>query len=143
MQPHLPAGHHVRDDVLLGRVLVDPVRPFVDCHHVATLLVDSTVSSLMKSKPSLIPRTNHNKFLASHLIDKGTPVQAGDLTPAHVRHLQVRVQQQVEREGDVLARVVHADVEVELLLAQDQSVRNAEAVKKKTRYKIFITTHAN
>lgn len=56
-------------------------------------------------------------------------MQAGDLTPAHVRHLQVRVQQQVEREGNVLARVVHADVEVELLLAQDQSVRDAEAMK--------------
>lgn len=69
-------------------------------------------------------------------------MQAGDLTPAHVRHLQVRVQQQVERERNVLARVVHADVEVKLLLAQDQSVRDAEAVKKNHVTKIFFTTHA-
>lgn len=67
----------------------------------------------------------------SNLIDKGTPVQARDLTPANVRHLQVRVQQQVERERNVLAGVVHADVKVELLFAQNQSVRDAESTESR------------
>ena len=36
------------------------------------------------------------------------------------------MKEEVEVEGDVLARVVDADVHVELLLAQDEAVRHAE-----------------
>lgn len=49
------------------------------------------------------------------------------MAAADVGHLQVRVQEQIEGEGDVLAGVVDADVEVQLLLAQDQPVRYSEA----------------
>ena len=56
------------------------------------------------------------------------------LTPPDVRTLEVRVKEQVEVEGDVLARVVDADVHVELLLAQDEAVGDAErAVPQRAR----------
>ena len=48
------------------------------------------------------------------------------LTPPDVRTLEVGVKEEVEVEGDVLARVVDAHVHVELLLAQDEAVRHAE-----------------
>lgn len=54
-------------------------------------------------------------------------MQAGNLTPSDVRDLQVCVQQQVERERQVLAGVVHPNVEVKFLLPEDQSVRYAKA----------------
>lgn len=50
LQPHLPAGNDIRDDVFLWRVLVDSIRPFVDCHYVTTFLIDSTISSLLGEK---------------------------------------------------------------------------------------------
>ena len=55
-------------------------------------------------------------------------MKAGDLTAAHVRHLEVRVQQQIEAEGVILARIVDADVEVQLLLAQYQPVGKPERI---------------
>ena len=39
LDAHLPARDDVGDDVLGGRVGVDAVRPLVDGHHVAALLV--------------------------------------------------------------------------------------------------------
>ena len=48
------------------------------------------------------------------------------LTPPDVGTLEVGVKEEVEVEGDVLARVVNAHVHVELLLAQDEAVRHAE-----------------
>jgi hypothetical protein len=48
------------------------------------------------------------------------------LTPPDIWTLEVCVKEQVKVEGNVLARVVHAHVHVQLLLAQDQPVRDAE-----------------
>lgn len=62
----------------------------------------------------------------THLVNKSAALKASDLTPAYVRHLEVSVQEQVERERNVLARVVHADVEVQLFLAQDEPVGQPE-----------------
>lgn len=44
-------------------------------------------------------------------------MQASDLATSHVRHLEIRVQQQVEAECQLLAWVVHPYVEVQLLLS--------------------------
>lgn len=66
MQSHLPAGHHVCDDVLLRRVLVDPVGPLIDGDHLASLLIER-----------ILPR----------LVDEVTALEAGDLTSAHIGHL--------------------------------------------------------
>lgn len=56
-------------------------------------------------------------------------MQSGDLTFADVGNLQVRVQQQVERERQLLGWIVHADVEVKLLLPQYDAICDAEAVE--------------
>lgn len=61
-----------------------------------------------------------------YLVDKGAALKARYLTSPHVGHLEIGVQQQVEGEGDVLARVVDDDVEVKLLFAQDEPVGEAE-----------------
>jgi len=58
----------------------------------------------------------------TYLIDEGAAVQSGYLTATHVGNFEIRVQQEVERKGDVLAGIVHADVEVQLLFAQDQAI---------------------
>lgn len=52
------------------------------------------------------------KIKATHLINEHTPVHAGDLAAPHIRHLEVSVQQHLARERQLLARVVHADVEM-------------------------------
>lgn len=105
LYPHLASADDVGDDVLLHRVLVDPVRPLVDGHHLARLLVHGAFPSL---------------------INEHAAVHAGDLTAPDVGHLEVGVQQHLAAERQLLAGVVHADVEVQLLLAQDQSVRQSE-----------------
>lgn len=64
-------------------------------------------------------------------------MQSGDLTLAHVRYLEVCVQQQIERERQVFAGVVDADMEVQFLLANDQPVGYPESVPQK------ITTQAH
>ena len=51
-----------------------------------------------------------------------------DLTPSDVWALEVRVEEDVEVKGRLLAGVVDADVEVELLLPQDDPVGDAELV---------------
>lgn len=61
-----------------------------------------------------------------NLIDEGAALETGDLAAPHVRTFKIGVQQQVAREGDVFAGIVDADVEVQLLLAQDQPVGQAE-----------------
>lgn len=53
-------------------------------------------------------------------------MQASNLATPHIRHLEVRVQQQVEAECQLLARVVHPYVEVQLFLSQDQPVSEAK-----------------
>jgi len=106
LHPHLSSGHDVGDDVLLRGLEVDPVGPLADGDHLPALLVGV------------------GRFPG--LVDKGAELEPGDLTPADVRTLEVGVQQQVEVEGDLLARVVHAHVHVQLLLAQDQPVGDAK-----------------
>ena len=59
LDAHLPARDDVGDDVLGGRVGVDAVRPLVDGHHVAALLV----------RVGRLPR----------LVDEGAPRQASHL----------------------------------------------------------------
>ena len=46
LDPHLPSGHDVGDDVLRRRVRVHAVGPLTDRHHVATLL-PATKKSLL------------------------------------------------------------------------------------------------
>jgi len=53
------------------------------------------------------------------------------LTPADVWAFEVSVQQQVEGEGDIFARIVDADVEVQFFLAQDQPVGQAKSANQK------------
>ena len=55
-------------------------------------------------------------------------LQSPDLTPSDVWALEVGVEEHVEVEGRLLAGVVDADVEVELLLPQDDPVGDAELV---------------
>lgn len=105
VQPHLAAGHHVGDDVLLRGVLVDPVGPLVHGDHLASLLVER-----------VLPR----------LVDEVAALETCDLTPPDIGHLQVCVQQHIESEAQLLAGVVDTDVEVEFLFPQDQAVGNAE-----------------
>lgn len=64
-----------------------------------------------------------------YLVYEHAAVHAGDLATSHVRNLEVGMQQQLATEGELLARVVHSDVEVKLLFAQDQSVRKSEPVE--------------
>jgi len=46
LNPHLPVGHHIGDDVFLWRVLVHPVCVFVDSHHIPDLLVHGSIPGL-------------------------------------------------------------------------------------------------
>ena len=55
-----------------------------------------------------------------------SPGLATHLAPPDVGALEVGVKEEVEVEGDVLAGVVDAHVHVQLLLAQDEAVRDAE-----------------
>lgn len=129
LQPHLPPRHHVRDDVLLRRVLVDPVCPLVHRDHVPALLVDVAVPGLCGSNQSVIHLTRPEQALASHLIYERATVKSADLASPHVWHLQICVQQQVERKRNVFAGIINADVEVQLLLAQNQPIGDSEPSK--------------
>jgi hypothetical protein len=55
--------------------------------------------------------------LEHHLINECASMQASDLATSHIRHLEIRVQQQVEAECQLLAWVVHPYVEVQLFLS--------------------------
>ena len=57
LDPHLPSGHDVGDDVLRRRVRVHAVGPLTDRHHVATLL-RATKKSLLD-----ISKSNHLQIL--------------------------------------------------------------------------------
>lgn len=96
LDAHLPAGHHVCYDVLLRGVLVYPVRPFVDGDDVTALLVDSAIAGL---------------------VNESAAVEAGDLTPSHIRHFKIGVEEQVEAESQIFARIVGCYVEMQLLFA--------------------------
>lgn len=96
LHSHLSSGNHIRNDMFRLRILVDPVRPFADRDDVTTLLEDLVVSGL---------------------VDKRASMKTGDLASSDIRHLEVRVQQQIEAERVILARIVDADVKVQFLLA--------------------------
>ncbi len=51
-------------------------------------------------------------------------MQSGDLAASHVWTFEVGVKQEVEVEGDVLARVVDSDVLVQFFFTENQSVGN-------------------
>jgi hypothetical protein len=62
----------------------------------------------------------------SGFVNECAPVQPGHLAPSHVRALEVRVQEEVEVKGDVLAGVIHSNVHVQLFLAENESVGDAK-----------------
>jgi hypothetical protein len=47
LDPHLPVGHHISDDVFLWCVLVDSICVFIDGHYISDLLVHGTIPSLI------------------------------------------------------------------------------------------------
>jgi hypothetical protein len=51
-----------------------------------------------------------------YLVYEGAAVEAGDLTAPYIRHLEVRMQQQIEAECQVFAGIINANVEVEFFL---------------------------
>lgn len=120
LQTHLPARDHIRDDVLLRSVLVDSIGPLVDRNYISALLINRPLPSL---------------------VNKRAAVKSSDLTPPYVWNLQVRVQQQVEGERDVLTGIVDADVEVQLFLAENQSIRYSKAGMKTTAVKKRSTNY--
>lgn len=54
LKPRLPPRHDVRNNVLLVRVLIYPVGPLVDRHHLAPFLVNGAVSRLKSKKKKQI-----------------------------------------------------------------------------------------
>ena len=60
------------------------------------------------------------------LVDKCAALKTGDLTPPHVWNFEVSVEQKIERECDIFARIVDANVKVKLLFPEDQSIRQSE-----------------
>lgn len=98
LNPHFSSGNHIRDYVLRLRVLIDPVGPLTDRHNVATLLEDLVVS---------------------RLVDESAPMESRNLASSNIRHLKVSVQEQIKAKRVILARIVDADIEVQLFLSQD------------------------
>lgn len=121
LDAHLPAGHHIRDDVFLWSVLVYAVGPLIDCDDIPPLLADGIYASLVYIRAA---------------------VQARYLAAPHVRHLEVRVQQHVETERHLLARIVNGYVEVQLLLPQNQTVRQTESAQQTTQQHTVNSTQA-
>ncbi len=139
LDAHLPPRHHVGDDVLRRGVGVDAVGPLPDGHHVAALLVrvgrlPSLVDERAAGKASDLctgKKMGNKKKRCAHKCgssNKKTTLHSTSthLTPSDVRALEVRVKEEVEVEGYVLAGVVDAHVEVELLLPEDEPVGDSE-----------------
>ena len=72
-------------------------------------------------------------------VEERDTAEPRDLAPPHVGTLEVRVQEHVEVEGGLLARVVHPDVEVQLLLPQDDPVGDPEVVLPHGEGKVTVT----
>ena len=66
------------------------------------------------------------EFQVYHLVDKSASLQSSDLTPANIGHLEISVEQQIEREGDVLSDIVNADVKVQFFFTQNEPIGETE-----------------
>lgn len=91
LDAHLASRDDVCYDVLLRSVLVYSVCPLVYSDDISTFLVYCALA---------------------RLVYKRAAVQAGDLTPSHVRNLEIRMQQQVKAERQILARIVRRYVKM-------------------------------
>lgn len=77
------------------------------------LIIQSPVTNSWQSKHTDEPMKDSQMF---YLVNKSTAMESSDLTPSYVWYLEVCVQQQVETERQILAGVVHSDVEMQLFL---------------------------
>lgn len=102
LDSHLSPRHDVRYNVFLRRVLVDAVRPLANSHDVPRLLVDRPFARLVDERAALQPRY---------------------LAPSYIRNFEIRVQQHVKAKRRIFTGIVDCNVEVELFLAENQSVR--------------------
>lgn len=119
LNPHFPTRHHVCDNVLVRRVDVNPVCPFIECDDLPTLLVCRRLGR---------SRTRRTLGPLPGSVEERDTIQPCNLTSANIRTLEVRVEHHVEVERAVLAGVVHADVQVQLLLPQDDPVGDLEVM---------------
>jgi len=130
LNPHLPTRHHIGDDVFMGSVYINPVCPFVKCYDLPALLVRRRVW-WRTARGSL--------WLNPGPIQERDAIEASHLAPPHIRALEVSVEQHVKVEAALLARVVHADVEVQLLLSEDDPVLDPEVVLPHGQGKVTVT----
>merc|ERR1711910_142319 len=100
-------------------VYVNPVRPFVESDDLSALLVGG---GLWRS------RAWWSLGSLPGPVQEGHSIQPCHLAAPHVRTLEVSVEHHVEVEGCLLAGVVDANVEVELLFSKDDPVGNFEVV---------------
>lgn len=121
LYPHLPPGHHVGHNVLMGQwgVDVNPVSPLVESDHLPALLVGRGLGR---------GRAGRSLGARACPVQEGDPVEPRHLTPPHVRALEVRVEHHVEVKAALLAGVVHPDIQVELLLPEDDPVGDLEVM---------------
>ena len=140
LDAHLPAGNHVGNDVLLRRVLVNSVRIFGDGNYFASFLIHGPISRLQSNSNHLQSRLTDGG--TCYLIDESATLEAGYLTPADVWTFEVSVQEQVEGEGDIFARIVDADVEMQFFLAQDQPVGQAKSAHPKLKNDENLSVHS-
>lgn len=130
LNPHLSTRYHIGDDVFVGSVYINPVCPFIECDDLPALLV----------RRRMWWWTSRRSFrLNPRPIQERDPVEASHLTPPHIRALEVSVEQHVEVEAVLLARVIHADVEVQLLLPEDDPVLDPEVMLPHGQGKVTVT----
>ena len=105
--------------VLMTSDLYWPVCPFIECDDLPTLLVCRRLGR---------SRTRRTLGPLPGSVEERDTIQPCNLTSANIRTLEVRVEHHVEVERAVLAGVVHADVQVQLLLPQDDPVGDLEVM---------------
>ena len=107
-----------------------PVCPLVESDHLSALLVGRGLGrgrAWRTLGPSAGP------------VQERDPIEPRHLTPPHVRALEVRVEHHVEVKAAFLARVVHPDVQVELLLPEDDPVGDLKMVLPHAVGEITVT----
>lgn len=102
LDTHLPTRNYVGYDVLLRRILIDSVCPFVDRYNFPAFLINGTV--------------------VAYFIDEGAGMQAGYLATSDVRYFEVSVQEHIEAESHIFTGIVYGYVEVELFFSEDEAV---------------------
>lgn len=63
-------------------------------------------------------KEKESRGYSPYLVDERASVQSRDLASSDVGYLEVGMQKQIKAKRIFSARVVHADIEVQLLLAQ-------------------------